>query len=176
MLPKALSEIGRHTFLFGFTCKWPWGFLIYTGDKVIENRAANIFKKHLGCWLTMHLGKADKSASESAVRNAGSRQQKILCMWNLFLITIKKICVFHVFAALVQVSDEVSEKTATLLDPQYTITGDSMKKFVIIDKIDLPVSVTFSGKLGVYGIQNVEKIEELEKVIVRVSEHFGCSN
>ena len=79
--------------------------------------------------------------------------------------------VYCVFVALVLVSDEVSEETAELLDPQYTITGESTKKFVVVDKIDLPVTITLSGKLGVYPIQNVEKLDEIEKAVVRVSKH-----
>ena len=180
-LPKALKDIGRHTFLFCFTCKWPWGYLIHTGEKVVENRSANIFKKHLGCWIGMHLGKDDDSASQLAITSAGSRskrrQQRILCMLMLFLKIRKNHQRFaFFFAAFVRVSDEVSEKTAKLLDPQFTITGDNLKKFVIVDKIDLPVTITLSGKLGVYAIENVEKLEEIEKSVVRVSEHFVCSD
>ena len=74
-----------------------------------------------------------------------------------------------------QVSDEVSEETAKVLDPQYTITGEKMKRFVIVDKIDLPVTINLSGKLGVYPIQNVEKLDEIETAVVRVSKHMTGS-
>ena len=90
--------------LFCFTCQWPWGFSIYTGEKVIENRNSNIFKRHLGCWIAMHLGKVDGSASDSAISAAGARskhrQQKILCMLNFLQKNKKKFAFLICFCSI----------------------------------------------------------------------------
>ena len=80
----------------------------------------------------------------------------------------KRIFLWFFVLALVQISDEVTEETAKTLDPIYTIEGSKHKKFVIVNQIQLPTTISLRGELGVFAINDPETIDAIEAVVIKV--------
>ena len=69
---------------------------------------------------------------------------------------------------LVKLSREVNQETALLLDTTNTIATAGQKYFVVLDVIPLAITVSLSGKQGVFGVYNPETLKDLQNAVVHV--------